>query len=63
MKITKQRLKEIIKEEIMKEEEALDREQNAFIEFVHDNRLSKEDLEAIQTQIGMLLQDPSVPAS
>jgi hypothetical protein len=63
MKITKQRLKEIIKEEIMKEEEVADREQSAFIEFVHDNRLSKEDLEAIQTQIGMLLQDPSVPDS
>ena len=63
MKITKQRLREIIHEEIVKEEEAMDREQGAFIDFVHDNRLSKEDLEAIQTQIGMLLQDPSVPDS
>jgi len=63
MKITKQRLREIIHEEIVKEEEAMDREQSAFIDFVHDNRLSKEDLEAIQTQIGMLLQDPSIPDS
>jgi|10_taG_2_1085330.scaffolds.fasta_scaffold72416_2 hypothetical protein len=63
MKITKQRLREIIHEEIVKEEESMDREQGAFIDFVHDNRLSKEDLEAIQTQIGMLLQDPSVPDS
>tara|TARA_R110000824_G_scaffold94947_1_gene228704 strand:+ start:673 stop:870 length:198 start_codon:yes stop_codon:yes gene_type:complete len=65
MKITKQRLKEIIRDELVKEQGVgtEDREQSAFIDFVHDNRLSKEDLAAIQTQIGMLLQDPSVPAS
>ena len=62
MKITKQRLREIIHEEIIKEE-AEDREQSAFIEFVNDNRLSKEDLQAIQTQIQMLLEDPSIPDS
>ena len=62
MKITKQRLREIIHEEIIKEE-AEDREQGAFIEFVNDNRLSKEDLQAIQTQIQMLLEDPSIPDS
>ena len=62
MKITKQRLREIIHEEIIKEE-AEDREQGAFIEFVNDNRLSKEDLQAIQTQIEMLLGDPSIPDS
>jgi hypothetical protein len=62
MKITKQRLREIIHEEIIKEEEE-DPEQNAFIEFVNDNRLSKEDLAAIQTQIAMLLKDPSIPDS
>jgi len=60
MKITKQRLREIIREELVKEE-IPDREQSAFVDFVHDNRLSKEDLRAIQTQIALLLDDPSVP--
>jgi len=66
MKITKQRLKEIIREEIIREEilkeaEPEDREQSAFRDFVHGKTLSKEDLRAIQTQIALLLDDPATP--
>ena len=63
MKITKQRLKEIIREEILKEAEPEDREQAAFRDFVHANNLSEEDLRAIQILIPMLLDDPNTPES
>jgi hypothetical protein len=63
MKITKQRLKEIIREELVTEEAGQDRELEAFIEFVHDNRLSMEDLAAIQNHVAMLLKDPKLPAT
>ena len=66
MKLTKQFLRQLVKEEleaaqIQEVEIVADPQQQAFLDFAKEQNLSKADLVVIQGQIAMLMGDPTTP--